>query len=82
MLMLTKQLKDIQNDTGSGFSCGLINNNIYQWKVVLIGPQNTVYEGGSFPDILDFSQEFPNNLPKMKFTCPLFHQNIGSNGEG
>lgn len=80
-VLLQKQLKMIMQDPSSGFSAGLINNDIFKWRVTLIGPPGTPYEGGIFPAILDFPAEYPNIPPKMKFICPMYHPNIRETGE-
>jgi ubiquitin-conjugating enzyme E2 G1 len=43
-----------------GFSAGLIDdNNIYEWEIMIIGPQNTLYEGGFFKAHLSFPRDYP-----------------------
>lgn len=39
------------------------------------GPEDTPYEGGVFPAVLTFPQDYPLSPPQMKFTCPMFHPN-------
>ena len=80
--LLQKQLKELQRDgTSCGFSAGLVDDNIFKWQVQIIGPPKTPYEGGIFPAILEFPEEFPNLPPKMRFVCPMFHPNIRETGE-
>lgn len=79
--LLQKQLKEVQNDPTCGFSAGLVDDNIFKWRVTIIGPQKTPYEGGTFPALLEFPQDFPDNPPKMKFLCPMYHPNIRETGE-
>jgi ubiquitin-conjugating enzyme E2 G1 len=43
-----------------GFSAGLVDDgNIYEWEVMIIGPPETLYEGGFFKTILKFPKEYP-----------------------
>lgn len=79
--VLQKQLKEVQKDASCGFSAGLVDDNIFKWRVAIIGPQKTPYDGGIFPALLEFPQEFPDLPPKMKFLCPMFHPNISENGD-
>lgn len=79
--ILQKQFREIQSDPGSGFSAGLVDSNIFRWRVTLFGPPNTPFEGGVFPAILDFPEDYPNSPPKMKFVCPMYHPNIRETGE-
>ena len=77
---LQKMFKDLQKDPSPYFSCGLIDNNIFRWRVTIIGQEGTMYSGGFFPTELTFNEDFPNKPPKMKFLCPMWHPNIGKDG--
>jgi ubiquitin-conjugating enzyme E2 G1 len=79
--LLQKQFREIQNDPTCGFSAGLVDDNIFKWRVTLIGPPKTPYERGIFPALLEFPQNFPEQPPKMKFLCPMYHPNIRESGE-
>ncbi len=59
-----------------GFSAGLVDeSNLFEWEVVIVGPPETLYEGGFFKAILTFPEDYPNKPPTMKFVTPLFHPN-------
>jgi ubiquitin-conjugating enzyme E2 G1 len=77
---LNKMYRDIQKNPSSYFSCGFIDDNIFRWRVTIIGQEGTLYSGGFFPTELVFPEEFPNRPPKMKFLCPMYHPNIGEDG--
>ena len=47
-LLLQKQLKDLRKSPVEGFSAGLSKDNIYEWDIMIIGPPDTLYEGGFF----------------------------------
>jgi len=48
-LLLRKQLAELNKNPVEGFSAGLIDDNdIYKWEVLIIGPPDTLYEGGFF----------------------------------
>jgi ubiquitin-conjugating enzyme E2 G1 len=79
--LLQKQFQDIQKDPNSGFSAGLLQDNIFTWRVTIIGPPKTPYEGGIFPANLEFPQSFPEQPPRMRFVCPMYHPNIRETGE-
>jgi ubiquitin-conjugating enzyme E2 G1 len=78
---LQNQFHEIQTDTTCGFSAGLIQNNIFRWRVTLIGPSKTPYEGGVLPILIDFPCDFPDEPPKMRFLCPMYHPNVRDSGE-
>jgi ubiquitin-conjugating enzyme E2 G1 len=79
--ILQRQFRQVQADPTCGFSAGLVDNDVFKWRVTLIGPTKTPYEGGVFPAVLEFPHDFPNSPPKMRFLCPMYHPNIRHTGE-
>ncbi|KAG8224970.1 hypothetical protein J437_LFUL009702 [Ladona fulva] len=81
-LLLRKQLAELNKNPVEGFSAGLIDDNdIYRWEVLIIGPPDTLYEGGFFKAHLYFPKEYPLRPPKMKFITEIWHPNIDKNGD-
>ncbi|EEQ87351.1 Ubiquitin-conjugating enzyme E2 15 [Blastomyces dermatitidis] len=81
--LLGRQLKQMQTDKDiPGISCGLANDNIFEWEVMLmISDECKFYGGGFFCARLTFPPEYPHMPPTMKFETPIFHPNIYPNGE-
>ncbi|KAF6750780.1 ubiquitin-conjugating enzyme [Ephemerocybe angulata] len=80
-LLLRRQLAELTKRPIEGFSAGLVDeNNIYEWDIMIIGPPDTLYEGGFFKARLTFPPEFPLLPPKMKFVTPMWHPNIYADG--
>ncbi|CAF2520543.1 unnamed protein product [Rotaria sp. Silwood2] len=81
-LLLLKQLREFNRHPVEGISAGLIDeSNPYAWNVILVGPADTLYEGGFFKARLDFPKEYPIKPPKMKFISEIWHPNIEKNGD-
>ncbi|CAG0894258.1 unnamed protein product [Darwinula stevensoni] len=81
-LLLRKQLADLKKNPVEGFSAGLIDDDdIYKWEVLIIGPPDTLYEGGFFKAHLYFPKDYPQKPPKMKFISDVWHPNIEKNGD-
>nr|XP_015221836.1 PREDICTED: ubiquitin-conjugating enzyme E2 G1-like isoform X1 [Lepisosteus oculatus] len=75
-LLLRKQLAELNKNPVEGFSAGLIeDDDIYKWEVVIIGPQDTLFEGGFFKAYLTFPYDYPLRPPKMKFITEIWHPN-------
>jgi len=76
------QLKELTKNSVDGFSIGLVDDsNIYEWQIMIEGPVGTLFEGGLFPAILKFPQEYPDKPPEMKFLMPGFwHPNVYPTG--
>ncbi|KAH1159104.1 hypothetical protein GLYMA_11G140900v4 [Glycine max] len=80
-LLLQKQLKDLCKNPVDGFSAGLVDEtNIFEWSVTIIGPPDTLYEGGFFNAIMSFPSNYPNSPPSVKFTSEIWHPNVYPDG--
>ncbi|KAH9595484.1 ubiquitin-conjugating enzyme E2 G1, variant 2 [Schistosoma haematobium] len=81
-LSLKKQLYELNKSATEGFSAGLVDeDNIFKWRVLIIGPPDTLYEGGCFHAELDFPQDYPERPPKMRFVTDIWHPNIAQDGD-
>eukprot|EP01103_Thecamoeba_quadrilineata_P007707 TRINITY_DN17550_c0_g1_i1.p1 TRINITY_DN17550_c0_g1~~TRINITY_DN17550_c0_g1_i1.p1 ORF type:complete len:167 (+),score=31.19 TRINITY_DN17550_c0_g1_i1:24-524(+) len=81
-LLLAKQLKDLRKNPVEGFSAGLVDDdNIFEWEIVIMGPTDTLFDGGIFKARLSFPHEYPNLPPKMKFVSEIWHPNVFKTGE-
>lgn len=80
-LLLQKQLKDLCKNPVDGFSAGLVDeSNIFEWSVTIIGPPDTLYDGGFFNAIMSFPPNYPNSPPTVKFTSEVWHPNVYPDG--
>ena len=81
-LILRKQLNDLKKHPVDGFSAGLVDeSDIYKWEVMIVGPPDTLYEGGMFKAHLEFPKDYPQKPPKMRFISEMWHPNIHTNGQ-
>eukprot|EP01098_Paradermamoeba_levis_P002291 TRINITY_DN12690_c0_g1_i1.p1 TRINITY_DN12690_c0_g1~~TRINITY_DN12690_c0_g1_i1.p1 ORF type:complete len:172 (+),score=38.55 TRINITY_DN12690_c0_g1_i1:110-625(+) len=81
-LLLQRQLKDLTKSPVEGFSAGLVDEgNIFEWQIMIIGPPDTLYEGGFFKVLLKFPPEYPELPPKMTFATEIWHPNVYTNGD-
>ncbi|XP_071992247.1 ubiquitin-conjugating enzyme E2 G1 isoform X1 [Engystomops pustulosus] len=81
-LLLRRQLAELNKNPVEGFSAGLIDDNdLYRWEVLIIGPPDTLYEGGVFKAHLTFPRDYPLRPPKMKFITEIWHPNVDKNGD-
>ena len=62
-----------------GCNFGLDNNNIYTWRVTMVGPVNTPYEGGLFTLSIVFPNDYPSHGPEFKFKNRMYHLNVINN---
>ncbi|XP_036197153.1 ubiquitin-conjugating enzyme E2 G1 isoform X1 [Myotis myotis] len=78
----SKDGEELNKNPVEGFSAGLIDDNdLYRWEVLIIGPPDTLYEGGVFKAHLTFPKDYPLRPPKMKFITEIWHPNVDKNGD-
>eukprot|EP01117_Protostelium_nocturnum_P019691 TRINITY_DN859_c2_g1_i1.p1 TRINITY_DN859_c2_g1~~TRINITY_DN859_c2_g1_i1.p1 ORF type:complete len:169 (+),score=52.08 TRINITY_DN859_c2_g1_i1:200-706(+) len=81
-LMLKKQLMELKKNPVDGFSAGLFDDsNVFEWEILIMGPPDTLYEGGFFKASLIFPPQYPNLPPRMKFLSEMWHPNVYENGD-
>ena len=59
-----------------GCNFGLENNNIQRWRITMLGPRNTPYEGGLFTILAIFPDDYPAHGPEFKFINKIYHLNV------
>eukprot|EP01031_Cornospumella_fuschlensis_P028936 gene28936-34924_t len=81
MELLRRQFAELARNPPDGVSVGLgEDESIFNWEILLVGPPDTLYEGGFFNATLTFPQDFPNMPPKMVFKTPIWHPNVYEDG--
>ena len=71
-----RDLKRLVEEHSEGISGAPRNNDIMVWNGVIFGPPGTPFEDGTFKLALIFTEEYPNNPPKVKFDSKMFHPNV------
>ena len=82
---LTKEFKLCNQDNDLiqiGCNFGLENNNISTWRVTMVGPRTTPYEGGLFTIIITFPPNYPSLGPEFKFKNKIYHLNVDCSENG
>ena len=51
------------------------------WRVLLVGPSNTPYEGGVFLLYAKFPANYPQVAPEIRFVTPIYHCNVNGHGK-
>ncbi|PAV15734.1 ubiquitin-conjugating enzyme [Pyrrhoderma noxium] len=78
--LLTRQLKELTKNPVEGFSAGLVDDNILEWRIGIIGPEGSLYENGYLTAHLTFTENYPNEPPTMRFVTKMWHPNIYPDG--
>ena len=60
-----------------GFTVGLPNeDDIFNWRITVLGPRDTPYRGGLFNISIHFPDNYPNAHPEIRFKTPIYHLNV------
>jgi ubiquitin-conjugating enzyme E2 G1 len=73
------EYKELLKDPNYFFSIRM--NNIFDWNFVMIGPDDTLYEGGIFEGKIIIPLAYPHKPPEVMFTSKILHPNICSKGK-
>ncbi|GER38570.1 ubiquitin-conjugating enzyme E2 2 [Striga asiatica] len=77
---LMRDFKRLQQDPPAGISGAPQDNNIMLWNAVIFGPDDTPWDGGTFKLTLQFTEDYPNKPPTVRFVSRMFHPNIYADG--
>ncbi|KAK3816907.1 MAG: ubiquitin-conjugating enzyme/RWD-like protein [Linnemannia elongata] len=79
---LVAEFRELSQHAPQGVAAGPISeDNYFEWEAVIKGPDGTPYEGGIFPAVLSFPQNYPDAPPSIKFSGQMFHPNIDQEGK-
>lgn len=70
---LMRDFKRLQQDPPAGVSGAPSDNNIMLWNAVIFGPHDTPFEDGTFKLTIEFTEEYPNKPPTVRFVSKMFH---------
>ncbi|PAA78250.1 hypothetical protein BOX15_Mlig020517g3, partial [Macrostomum lignano] len=77
---LVRDFKRLQEDPPAGVSGAPNESNILHWNCLIFGPQDTPFEDGTFQLTMEFSDEYPNKPPLVRFVSKMFHPNVYADG--
>jgi len=77
---LNNEFKEFKKDSISNISAYPIDDNLFEWEAIIIGPENTPYEQGLFKLNIYIPKDYPIKPPNVIFKTRIFHPNINHNG--
>ena len=77
---INRQYKNLLKNPESLFSVEL-TEDIFTWNIIFFGPLDTIYENGIFRAQMNFSTDFPNSPPIVKFIDNIYHPNVYPDGK-
>ena len=74
------ELRQLARDPHPSFTIFPDEQDVGFWKMLMVGPQGTPYEGGTFMLFARFPDNYPNEAPEMRFVTQMYHCNVNPEG--
>jgi ubiquitin-conjugating enzyme E2 D len=83
MRRVDKELKEFQQSTdlNENVTAGPIDNDLFHWYAIIMGPSDSPYAGGIFRLDVRLPQKYPYEAPRISFTTKIYHPNISPSGQ-
>lgn len=78
---LLKDFNEIQKINCTGIFAQPLEEDLLTWTAIILGPDNTPFENGTFSLVLTFDEGYPQHPPEVTFISEMFHPNIYPNGD-
>eukprot|EP00297_Palpitomonas_bilix_P018600 CAMPEP_0113889340 /NCGR_PEP_ID=MMETSP0780_2-20120614/13430_1 /TAXON_ID=652834 /ORGANISM="Palpitomonas bilix" /LENGTH=149 /DNA_ID=CAMNT_0000878403 /DNA_START=31 /DNA_END=480 /DNA_ORIENTATION=+ /assembly_acc=CAM_ASM_000599 len=73
---IVKETASLMRDPAPGITASPHEENLRYFNVVIAGPSQSPYEGGSFSLELFLPEDYPMSPPKVRFLTKIYHPNI------
>ncbi|KAL0031139.1 hypothetical protein WJX77_005461 [Trebouxia sp. C0004] len=77
---IIKETQRLISEPAPGISASPSEENMRYFNVMILGPQQSCYEGGAFKLELFLPEDYPMAAPKVRFLTKIFHPNIDKLG--
>ncbi|DBA73042.1 hypothetical protein WJX79_007875 [Trebouxia sp. C0005] len=77
---IIKETQRLISEPAPGISASPSEDNLRYFNVMILGPQQSCYEGGAFKLELFLPEDYPMAAPKVRFLTKIYHPNIDKLG--
>jgi len=77
---IIKETQRLISEPAPGISASPSESNLRYFNVMILGPQQSCYEGGAFKLELFLPEDYPMAAPKVRFLTKIYHPNIDKLG--
>ena len=80
-LRICNEINNLKKEPPTGISISVNEKNILFWEAIIIGPNDSPWEGGFFQLRINIPDDYPYKPPNIKFLTQMFHPNIYRDGK-
>ncbi|VDP92495.1 unnamed protein product [Echinostoma caproni] len=77
---LMNDFRKIQLDPPPGVYAVPLDDNILKWHAIILGADGTPFADGIFKLTMEFTENYPNVPPTVRFVSKMFHPNVYADG--
>lgn len=75
-----REIADLKKEDMGAIKLGPLEDNLFEWKATMPGPEGSVYEGGLFDVQIKLAHDYPFSAPHMTMRTRIYHMNINDRG--
>ncbi|KAF8625332.1 hypothetical protein AX17_006874 [Amanita inopinata Kibby_2008] len=75
-----REIADLKKEDMGPMTLSPSDDNLFNWKGTIPGPQGSVYDGGVFNIEIVLASDYPFSAPKVVFRTRIYHMNISEQG--
>ncbi|QTF49735.1 RING-finger-containing E3 ubiquitin ligase [Acanthamoeba polyphaga mimivirus] len=80
LIRVQREIVDVMKNQHPDIDVYINEQDISFWKIVFKGPDSTPYKNGTWLAYIQFTEEYPNIAPNIRFVTPIKHCNINNYG--
>ena len=77
---LISDFKNLVQSKPSSYMASPYKDDIRKWAAVILGPEDTPWQGAALCLSMEFSPDYPTKPPMIKFLTKVYHPNVYGDG--
>ncbi|KAL8451940.1 hypothetical protein Emed_001675 [Eimeria media] len=78
---IVQDISRITRDPPHGVKASPFSDNMMYCHAIINGPEDTMWESGTFHLLIKFTEDYPTSPPHVRFLTRMYHPNIYQDGK-